>query len=82
MLGSPEITLSILIGSYLICILLHDYFKKAGKIPTKTSLVQEPDYKLVTCTNFSCSSYWGTFLLFCFCMDLWQIFASTTLTLS
>ena len=39
MLGSPEITLSILIGSYLICILLHDYFKKAGKIPTKTSLV-------------------------------------------
>ena len=35
MLGSPEITLSILIGSYLVCILLHDYFTKAGKIPTK-----------------------------------------------
>ena len=72
MLGSPEITLSILIGSYLVCILLHDYFTKAGKIPTKTSLVQVPDYKLVTCTNLSCSSYWGTFLLVCFCTDLWH----------
>ena len=39
MLGSPKITLNILIGSYLVCILLHDYFTKAGKIPTKTKFL-------------------------------------------
>ena len=66
MLGNSEITLSVLIGSYLVCILLHDNFTKAGKIQTRTSLVQVPGNKIVTCTNLSCSSYWGHSSLFVF----------------